>query len=148
MTLQPEALRARRGREADHSVESPPPTNHRRAPADRVNAAATLPAHQVNVLELALYSLGMERLRLTIETEREDETGRWIADVVDLPGVMLYGATCAEAVARAKALALDVISDRLTHGEDPLTGCEIGEACPPFEAAAEFPGVEFLAVAC
>jgi predicted RNase H-like HicB family nuclease len=90
----------------------------------------------------------MDRLRLTIETEREDETGRWIADVVDLPGVMLYGATCAEAVARAKALALEVISDRLAHGEDPLTGCELGKECPPYEAAAGFPGVEFLAVAC
>ena len=90
----------------------------------------------------------MDRLRLTIETEREDESGRWIADVVDLPGVMGYGTTCGEAIAKAKALALDVISDRLTHDEDPLTGCELGETCPPFEAAAEFPGVEFLAVAC
>lgn len=59
---------------------------------------------------------------------------------------MLYGVTCAEAVARAKAL--DVVSDRLTHDEDPLTGCEMGETNPPFEAAAEFAGVEFLAVAC
>lgn len=90
----------------------------------------------------------MDRLRLTIETEREAESGRWIADVIDLPGVMVYGSTCEEALARAKALALEVISDRLTHDEDLLTGRELGETCPPFEAAAGFPGIEFLAVAC
>ena len=90
----------------------------------------------------------MGRLVLKIETEHERESDRWIADVVDLPGVMVYGSTCAEAIAKAKALAFDVISDRLAKNEDPLTGCELGQACPPFEAAAEFPGVEFLAVAC
>jgi predicted RNase H-like HicB family nuclease len=43
-----------------------------------------------------------------IETEREDD-GRWIADVIDLPGVMAYGSTKAEAVAKAKALAREVV---------------------------------------
>jgi predicted RNase H-like HicB family nuclease len=89
-------------------------------------------------------------LQLKVEFEEERETGRWIADVVDLPGVLVYGATAFEALARAKLLALDVIGDRLAHGEDPLTGREAGEACPPFDIAASFGGVEFshATVAC
>lgn len=54
-------------------------------------------------------------MKLNIETEREDD-GRWIAEVVDLPGVMAYGATRAEAVARVEALALRVMADRIEHG--------------------------------
>ncbi len=55
-------------------------------------------------------------LIFTVETEPEDD-GRWIADVVDLPGVMCYGATRAEAIAHSEALALRVIADRSEHGE-------------------------------
>ena len=51
-----------------------------------------------------------------VETEREDD-GRWIAEVVELPGVLAYGATRDEAVSRAVALALRVLADRLDHGE-------------------------------
>jgi predicted RNase H-like HicB family nuclease len=51
-----------------------------------------------------------------IEIEREED-GRWIAEVPDLSGVMVYGGTRQEAVARAEALALRVIADRLDHGE-------------------------------
>ena len=53
---------------------------------------------------------------MRIETEREDD-GRWIADVPDLPGVVVYGATRAEAIARVEALALRVIAERIEHGE-------------------------------
>lgn len=56
---------------------------------------------------------------LTIEVEREDD-GRWLADVVDLPGVMVYGNTRQEAVDRAQALSLRVLADRLEHGESML----------------------------
>lgn len=56
-------------------------------------------------------------MKFNIETEREDD-GRWIADVVDLPGVMAYGATRDEAVAHVEALALRVMADRLEHGEE------------------------------
>ncbi|MBU6402959.1 MAG: type II toxin-antitoxin system HicB family antitoxin [Verrucomicrobia bacterium] len=55
-------------------------------------------------------------MNLAIETEREDD-GRWIAEVTQLPGVMVYGATRDEAIARVKALALRVLADRLEHGE-------------------------------
>ena len=55
-------------------------------------------------------------MNLTIETELETD-GRWIAEVPELPGVMAYGTTRDEAVARAEALALRVLADRLEHGE-------------------------------
>jgi predicted RNase H-like HicB family nuclease len=53
---------------------------------------------------------------LKVELEQEAD-GRWLAEVIDLPGVLAYGATRDEALARAQALALRVIADRLEHGE-------------------------------
>ena len=53
---------------------------------------------------------------MRIETEREDD-GRWIAEVLDLPGCLAYGASKADAITRAEALALRVMADRLEHGE-------------------------------
>ncbi len=50
------------------------------------------------------------------EIEREED-GRWIAEVTDLPWVKVFGATRDEAIARAEALALRAIADRLEHGE-------------------------------
>jgi predicted RNase H-like HicB family nuclease len=54
---------------------------------------------------------------LKIEIEREDD-GRWIAEIVELPGVQAYGVTREEAIERAKALSLRVLADRLEHGEE------------------------------
>ncbi len=51
-----------------------------------------------------------------VELEREED-GRWIAEVVALPGVMAYGSTREEALARAEVLGLRVLADRLEHGE-------------------------------
>jgi predicted RNase H-like HicB family nuclease len=51
-----------------------------------------------------------------VEVEREDD-GRWLAEVVDLPGVLAYGDTQQTALARVQALALRVIAERLEHGE-------------------------------
>ncbi len=53
---------------------------------------------------------------LMVETERETD-GRWLAEITELPGVMCYGASREEAVARAEALALRVLADRVDHGE-------------------------------
>jgi predicted RNase H-like HicB family nuclease len=53
---------------------------------------------------------------LTVETERELD-GRWIAEIAELPGVMTYGSTRNEAVAKAEALALRTLADRVEHGE-------------------------------
>jgi predicted RNase H-like HicB family nuclease len=55
-------------------------------------------------------------MKFTIEYEREED-GRWIAEVVELPGAMAYGKSPDEAMAHAKALALHTIADRLEHGE-------------------------------
>jgi len=53
---------------------------------------------------------------MNVEVETEAD-GRWIAEVPELPGVMAYGATREAAIARAEALALRVIADRLEQGE-------------------------------
>ena len=58
-------------------------------------------------------------MTLTIETEREVD-GRWIAEVMEIPGAMAYGATRKDAVAKAQALALRVIAERIEHGEDEV----------------------------
>ena len=55
-------------------------------------------------------------MELTIDCEIEDD-GRCIAEIAQLPGVMAYGATAAEACVRAEILALRVLADRLEHGE-------------------------------
>jgi predicted RNase H-like HicB family nuclease len=60
----------------------------------------------------------MSHVVYKVETEREDD-GRWIAEVLDLPGVMAYGATENEAVALAQALALRVIADRIEAKKEP-----------------------------
>ena len=53
---------------------------------------------------------------LALEMDREAD-GRFIAEVPDLPGVLAYGETQEQAVARAQALVLRVLADRLEHGE-------------------------------
>lgn len=55
--------------------------------------------------------------RIAVETEQELD-GRWISEVPALPGVLGYGATREEAIARAEALALRVLAERLDNGED------------------------------
>lgn len=55
-------------------------------------------------------------MNFTIGIELEED-GRWIAEVADLPGVMTYGKTREEAVARVQPPALRVLAERLEHGE-------------------------------
>jgi predicted RNase H-like HicB family nuclease len=55
-------------------------------------------------------------MSFTIECEQEED-GRWLAEVLELPGVMAYGPTVEEAIARVQALALRVVAERLEHGE-------------------------------
>lgn len=47
----------------------------------------------------------------SIDTEQEAD-GRWIAEIPDLPGALVYGATREEAIQRVQALALRVMADR------------------------------------
>jgi predicted RNase H-like HicB family nuclease len=53
---------------------------------------------------------------VTIECEQEVD-GRWLAEVTQLPGVICYGSTRDEAIAKAEALALRVLAERLEHSE-------------------------------
>ncbi|MCY7393663.1 MAG: type II toxin-antitoxin system HicB family antitoxin [Leptolyngbyaceae cyanobacterium CAN_BIN12] len=55
----------------------------------------------------------------TIETEQEED-GRWIAEVLEIPGVLAYGENQQQAIAHVQALALRVIADKLEHGEMAL----------------------------
>jgi predicted RNase H-like HicB family nuclease len=54
---------------------------------------------------------------LNVEVGREED-GRWIGEVTELPGVLSYGVTRDEVVAKTKALAFRVLADRLENGED------------------------------
>jgi predicted RNase H-like HicB family nuclease len=56
-------------------------------------------------------------MTFTVEYEQEDD-GRWLAEVLELPGVLAYGQSSDEAIAKAQALALRVLADRLEHGEN------------------------------
>jgi predicted RNase H-like HicB family nuclease len=53
---------------------------------------------------------------MKIEILREDD-GRWIAEIPELPGVMVYGDSQNEAISKVQVLALRVLADRLEHGE-------------------------------
>ena len=64
----------------------------------------------------------MSVLKLKVEFEREAESGRWIADVVTIPGVMVYGDTKLDALRKAQALVFEVLADRCARREDPITG--------------------------
>ena len=55
-------------------------------------------------------------MQFTIEHEQEED-GRWLAEVPELPGVLAYGATAEAAMAKAQVLALRVLAERLEHNE-------------------------------
>lgn len=55
-------------------------------------------------------------MHLTVEAELEDD-GRYIAEVVEIPGCLVYGATFEQAIAKVEALALRIIADRLDNNE-------------------------------
>lgn len=53
---------------------------------------------------------------LRVHYSRETD-GRWIAEIPELPGAMVYGATLEQSTLRVQALALRVLASRLEHGE-------------------------------
>jgi predicted RNase H-like HicB family nuclease len=63
-------------------------------------------------------------VNLSIELDREDD-GRWIAEALELPGVMTYGSTREEAISNTEKLAIEVIADRITHGELPHSALSV-----------------------
>ena len=63
-----------------------------------------------------LQRLTEQAMNFTLDCEREDD-GRWLAEVAQLPGVLAYGSSANEAMAKAEVLALRVLAERLEHGE-------------------------------
>lgn len=55
-------------------------------------------------------------MNLAIELEQETD-GRWIAEIDELNGVLVYGETREDAIRKVKTLALRVVADRLENGE-------------------------------
>jgi predicted RNase H-like HicB family nuclease len=55
-------------------------------------------------------------MTLTIELEQEAD-GRWIAEIPQLPGVLVYGDTQDRAAQLVRALAFRVLADRIEAGE-------------------------------
>lgn len=55
-------------------------------------------------------------MQFQLECEREDD-GRWLAEIAAVPGVLAYGASANEAMAKAEVLALRVLAEQLEHGE-------------------------------
>jgi predicted RNase H-like HicB family nuclease len=72
--------------------------------------------YRTNRLFVGWRDTNLVAMPLRIEIDREAD-GRWIADVVDLPGVMVYGMNKAAAIGKAKTLARRVIAERREHGE-------------------------------
>lgn len=63
-------------------------------------------------------------MRFTVECEQEED-GRWLAEVIELPGVLAYGRTPKEATSKAQALGLRVLADRIEHGEELAVQLEV-----------------------
>lgn len=61
-------------------------------------------------------------MKYNIQFEKEID-GRWLAEIEDLPGVLAYGITKEEAVAKVESLALRVIAEKI----------ELGEVAPSFD---------------
>ena len=55
-------------------------------------------------------------MNFTIVYDRESD-GRWIAEIKDIPGVLVYGNTFDEAASKVKALALRVLADKFEQME-------------------------------
>lgn len=51
-----------------------------------------------------------------IEFEQEED-GRWLAEVLEIPGALAYGANAEEAMGKAEALTLRVLAERIEAGE-------------------------------
>ena len=75
-------------------------------------------------------------MHVTIELEQEED-GRWIAEAMELPGVMCYGGTRDQAISNAERLAIDVIADRVAHGELPSSALGVSFKIPDEQLASK-----------
>jgi predicted RNase H-like HicB family nuclease len=58
-------------------------------------------------------------MRFEVEFDREDD-GRWIAEIINLPGAMAYGETKEIALAAVEAIALRALAARLESEQESL----------------------------
>jgi len=79
------------------------------------------------------YDVGVN---LTIELDREED-GRWIAEALEIPGVMCYGETRDEAISNTERLAIEVIADRIAHGELPSSALGVSFRIPDEQLARQ-----------
>lgn len=68
-------------------------------------------------------------INMTIDLDREAD-GRWIADTLELPGVMCYGQTREEAISKVELLAIESITDRIAHSELAPAALDIAFSIP------------------
>jgi predicted RNase H-like HicB family nuclease len=68
-------------------------------------------------------------VNLTIDLDREED-GRWIAEALELPGVMCYGQTREEAISNTQRLGIEVIADRIAHDELPSSALGVAFTIP------------------
>ncbi|HEY3174242.1 MAG TPA: type II toxin-antitoxin system HicB family antitoxin [Candidatus Polarisedimenticolia bacterium] len=54
-------------------------------------------------------------MTFSVEVELEVD-GRWVAEVIGMPGALAYGRSKQEAQARVQALCLRVVADQLDQG--------------------------------
>ena len=75
-----------------------------------------------------------KEVNVTIDLDREED-GRWIAEALELPGVMCYGQARDEAISNTERLAIEVIADRIAHGELPSSALGVSFAIPDEQLA-------------
>ncbi len=75
-------------------------------------------------------------MNFTIETELEED-GRWIAEVLEIPGTLAYGDTKQEAISKVQALGLRVIADRHSSQDGPVAHSVAGDGEQDQEAGGE-----------
>ncbi len=75
-------------------------------------------------------------VQLTIDLDREED-GRWIAEAIELPGVLCYGETSDEAICNAERLAIEVIADRIAYGELPSSALRVTFSIPDEHPASK-----------
>jgi predicted RNase H-like HicB family nuclease len=75
-------------------------------------------------------------VKLTIEIDREED-GRWIAEAMELPGVMCYGQTREEAISNTERHAIEVIADRIAHHELPSSALGVSFSIPDEQLALQ-----------
>ncbi len=78
----------------------------------------------------------MVAVNLTIDLDLEED-GRWIAEALELPGVMSYGQSRDEAISNVERLAIEVIADRIAHGELPSSALGVAFTIPDEQLARQ-----------